>query len=122
MSQKATKLLRVLDHMHAYERYGREIPDDPRIVQRLNQLHHDLAYGDIPEVECPTVIEFVKDDEDFPRWNPLEHTFFFYDDNGVLRKIVSGMPFLARSLPMKHLRMFRSSAKTVMLGTAQLLI
>ena len=96
MSQKATNLLRVLDHMHAYEREGREIPDDPRIVQRLNQLHHDLAYGDIPEVECPTVIEFVKADEDFPSLCEVEHTFYFYDDNGVLRKIVTGMPFFSK--------------------------
>lgn len=86
-SQGAVALYNAMYAMHQYE-WGHEIKKDPKLVQRLNQIHHNLTYGDIPEVDCPTVIRMLKKNDGHAlNWTTVYFTDYHYDDNGILRKI-----------------------------------
>ena len=86
-SRGAADLFDAMYYMHQHERWGHEITKYPGIVQRLNQIHHNLTYGDIPEVDCPTVIRpLKKNDGHAHNWTTVYFTDYHYDDNGILRK------------------------------------
>lgn len=88
--KEKTNLFLVLHHMIQQEHWKHEIPFDSRIVQRLNQIHHNLTFLGIQEPEYTTVIRFLTKDTIF--WPTVYCTFYSYDDNGVLRKIEEVYP------------------------------
>lgn len=92
-SQGAADLFDAMYAMHQHERWGHGITKNHRIVQRLNQIHHNLTYGDIPEVDCPTVIRLLKKNDGHAlNWETVYFTDYHYDDNGILRKIETTNP------------------------------
>ena len=92
-AQGAKDLYDALYAMHQRERWGHEITADPRIVQRLNQIHHNLAYGEISEADCPTVIRLLIVDRGHALNLKIEYlTDYHYDENGILRKIETADP------------------------------
>lgn len=92
-SRGAADLFDAMYYMHQHERWGHEITKYHKLVQRLNQIHHNLTYGDIPEVDCPTVIRSLKkNDGHAHNWTTVYFTDYHYDDNGILRKIETTGP------------------------------
>jgi len=91
--QGAADLFDAMYYMHQHECWGHEITKYHKLVQRLNQIHHNLTYGDIPEVDCPTVIRLLKkNDGHAHNWTTVYFTDYHYDDNGILRKIETANP------------------------------
>lgn len=87
-SQGAVALYNAMYAMHQHEYSKHEITEDPKLVQRLNQIHHNLTYGDSPEVDYPTVIRLMKKyDGHALNWTIVSFIDYHYDDNGILRKI-----------------------------------
>ena len=92
-SQGAADLFDAMYYMHQHECWGHEITKYHKLVQRLNQIHHNLTYGDIPEVDCPTVIRLLKKNDGHAlNWETVYFTDYHYDDNGILRKIETANP------------------------------